>query len=52
MAGTAYSIDYKVVEKLPYTWSERKKLLEHFHCVSLPVPYEAYLEQIVEWGTK
>lgn len=50
--GKTYGRDYKKVDRLPYKWEERKKLLEDFYRMGLPIPYQAYPEQYVGWGSR
>ena len=48
-AGKQYGEGYRTVDSLPYTWAEMKKLLEVYHRLGLPIPYQAYPEQYVGW---
>lgn len=49
VSGKTYGIGWKTVDKLPYKWEDRKKLLENYHEIGLPIPYQAYPEQYVGW---
>lgn len=50
--GQTYGSGYKNVDRLPYKWADRKKLLEDYHKMGLPILYQAYPEQYVGWGPR
>ena len=47
--SNVYGCGYKTVDRLPYKWEDRKKLLEDWQQKGLLIPYQAYPEQYVGW---
>ena len=50
--GKTYGNEYRTVDHLPYDSEIRKKCLEKYSSMGLPVPYQAYPDQYVGWSPR